>query len=167
MKHSFPFTIPKQADELLNNSPSAKLFEKYEDLADAATGGKENLSFEVAYEVPGKGSVVEAVVHRVSNGISANYTEPYMRRRDPDTMLIADDMPSDKLRYETKIGKPFGLLRQESFEWLQQQELAYFFFKIGLNRFPIQINQQIRLRIIFSIGKIDQTFENMLVIVGN
>jgi len=132
MKHSFPFTIPKQADELLNNSPSAKLFEKYEDLADAATGGKENLSFEVAYEVPGKGSVVEAVVHRVSNGISANYTEPYMRRRDPDTMLIADDMPSDKLRYETKIGKPFGLLRQESFEWLQQQELAYFFFKIGL-----------------------------------
>ena len=42
--------------------------------------------------MPGKGRVVEAVACRVKNGISANYLEPYMRRRDPDCMVIADDI---------------------------------------------------------------------------
>ncbi len=61
------------------------------DLMDAATLSKENVEFDVSYEVPGKGKVSEAIVRRVKNGIAANYIEPYMRRRDPDTMAIADD----------------------------------------------------------------------------
>jgi hypothetical protein len=40
------------------------------------------------YDIPNRGKVVEALVCRVRNGISANYTEPYMRRRDPDCMVI-------------------------------------------------------------------------------
>lgn len=132
MDEKFNFTVSESALNLLNKAKSATLFERYEDLAVAALGGAENLSYEVAYEVPGKGRVVEAEVHKVSNGVSANYPEPYMRRRDPNTMLIADDKPSDKERYADRMGKPFEPLREETFKWLEQQDLGYFFFKIGL-----------------------------------
>ena len=44
--------------------------------------------YEVAYDVEGVGSVVEATVTRCKNGLSVNYPEVYMRRRDPNAMLI-------------------------------------------------------------------------------
>ena len=99
-------------------------------------------SCEVAYDVPGKGRVVEAIVCRVKNGISANYIEPYMRRRDPDSMLIGDDLPSDKERYADKFGQPFAKVRQETLDWLKTQDLAIFVFRagqqnIGLNALAI------------------------------
>jgi hypothetical protein len=47
------------------------------------------------------------------NGISANYTEAYMRRRDPDTMVIADDLPTDKQRFSDKYGYEFSTLQAE------------------------------------------------------
>ena len=86
---------------------------------------------EVAYDVPGRGRVVEATVCRVKNGIAANYVEPYMRRRDPDCMLIADDLPTDKLRFEDEFGESFDALRAETFAWLKTQELALFPFIAG------------------------------------
>ena len=46
--------------------------------------------FTVGYDVPGRGFVPEVRVCPVKNGIAANYLEPYMRRRDPDCMLIGD-----------------------------------------------------------------------------
>ena len=69
------------------------------------------MQMEVAYDVPGKGRIVEAEVVRVRNGISANYPEAYMRRRDPDCMLIADDQPTDKPTYESRFGQPFDDIR--------------------------------------------------------
>lgn len=108
-----------------------RLFETYESLAEASLGGSQNLQYEVKYEVPGKGEIVEAIVHKVSNGISANYVEPYMRRRDPDTMLIADDKPTDKERFIDRLGYTFDGLRDETFEWLKQQDLGVFFYRIG------------------------------------
>jgi hypothetical protein len=86
---------------------------------------------EVRYDVPGKGSVLEAVVARVRNGIAANYPEPYMRRRDPDCMFIADDEPTDKPRYSERFGSDFEPLRQETLEWLKGQPLAAFAFIAG------------------------------------
>lgn len=131
--HKQHFTIPVAARDLLENcNGQVQLFENYEALAEASLGGDGNQEFEVKYEVPGKGIVTEAVVHKVSNGISVNYTEPYMRRRDPDTMVIADDKPTDKERYEARYGKSFGGLREETLEWLKGQDLAVFFFKIGM-----------------------------------
>jgi hypothetical protein len=131
--HKQHFTIPVAAINLLENCKGqVQLFENYEALAEASLGGDGNQEFEVQYEVPGKGIVTEAVVHKVSNGISVNYTEPYMRRRDPDTMVIADDKPTDKERYKDRYGKSFDELRQETLEWLKGQDLAVFFFKIGM-----------------------------------
>jgi len=126
------FSIPEAAWQLLNSCKGkVELFETYTALAEASLGGNNNLSFEVSYDVPEKGMVTEAIVHKVSNGISANYTEPYMRRRDPDTMVIADDKPTDKELFLERFGKPFDDLRKETFEWLQQQDLAVFYFRIG------------------------------------
>ncbi len=86
---------------------------------------------EVAYDVPGKGRIVEARVCRVRNGVAANYIEPYMRRRDPDCMVIADNLPTDKPRFKDRFGAPFAKLRQETFDWLKTQKLAIYFFIAG------------------------------------
>ncbi|PKP51327.1 MAG: DUF4914 domain-containing protein [Bacteroidetes bacterium HGW-Bacteroidetes-1] len=132
-KINFPFNIPSETLRIIEGcKKSVTLFETYEALAEASLGGSDNLEFEVKYEVPGKGEITEAIVHKVTNGISANYIEPYMRRRDPDTMLIADDKPTDKERFIDRIGHPFSGLRSETFDWLKSQDLGFFFFKIGL-----------------------------------
>lgn len=76
--------------------------------------------FEVAYEVPGKGRYVEATVTRCKNGAVVNYTEPYMRRRDPDAMVIADDQPTDKTRFRDRFGYDFAKVRAEALEWISR-----------------------------------------------
>jgi hypothetical protein len=101
------------------------------ELMECAVGGPGRDSFEVAYEVPGRGRVVEAVVARVRNGIAANYPEPYMRRRDPDCMVIADELPTDKPRFDERFQGGFPTLRAQTFAWLKQQELAVFGFHAG------------------------------------
>lgn len=123
--------LPDNIKDVLNGCSSYTVFNTTEELSDAATNGKENTEFEVAYDVPGKGNYVEAVVQRVKNGISANYTEAYMRRRDPGTMVIADNQPTDKKRFVDKYGYEFSGLQTETFNWLKDQDLAVFFYFAG------------------------------------
>jgi hypothetical protein len=122
---------PAHVAEVLSACPRLIFPESTQDLVDAAVGGPDKSYFEVGYDVPGKGWVKEVEVARVRNGISANYVESYMRRRDPDCMLIADDLGTDKERYKDRFGKEFDSLRQETFEWLKKQELACFAFQAG------------------------------------
>lgn len=123
--------LPAEAVEVLNNCKSFTVFNSVEELAVAALGGEGKNTFEVQYDIPGKGLYTEAIVHRVSNGVSANYTDPYMRRRDPDTMAIADDEPTDKETFKTKFGYEFNNLKKETFDWLKSQDLAVFFYFAG------------------------------------
>ena len=123
--------VPDNITELLTSCKSYKVFNTTGELEEAATNGKENAQFEVQYDVPGKGIYTEAIVQRVKNGISANYTESYMRRRDPDTMVIADNYPTDKKRFIDKYGYEFSGLQTETFDWLKQQDLAVFFYFAG------------------------------------
>ncbi|MCF6334919.1 MAG: DUF4914 family protein, partial [Spirochaetales bacterium] len=122
------------SDELrtvLDKAPSVTFASKIKDLEHLTCGGKENQSMTVSYTLP-DGSVREEVdVVRIKNGISANYRETYMRRRDPDCMVIADDKLSDKTLYSDRFGKPFQGLREETFEWLSNQDLALFAFEMG------------------------------------
>ena len=74
---------------------------------------------EVAYDVPGKGRIVEATVARCKNGAAVNYIESYMRRRDPEAMVIADDKPTDKTRFRDRYGSEFDDVRAETFAWLK------------------------------------------------
>ena len=123
--------LPEEIKNLLACAKSVTHFNTTAELLKASTGGDSNGSFEVKYDVPGKGIYTEVVVHRVENGISANYTDAYMRRRDPDTMLIADNLPSDKERFTDIMGYEFESLRKETFEWLTGNDLATFFYYAG------------------------------------
>ncbi len=88
--------------------------------------------YTVGYDVPGRGFVPEAKVCRVRNGVSANYLEPYMRRRDPDCMVIADSSATDKPTFQGRFGTEFAPLRQATLDWLKTQPIACFFFEAGL-----------------------------------
>lgn len=123
--------LPDEVYVLLNSCKKYTVFNTVEQLAEAAVGGAGSTSFEVKYDIPRKGEYTEAVIHKVTNGISANYTDAYMRRRDPDTMSIADNLPSDKSRFKDKFGYEFDLLKAETFQWMKEQELAVFFYFAG------------------------------------
>ena len=125
-------TLPNDVLTILNGCRTFHTFDTVEQLATAALNGDNN-QYEVKYIIPGKGEITEAIIHRVTNGISANYVDPYMRRRDPDTMTIADNLPSDKERFSDKFGYDFDILRKETIHWLQSQELATFFYFAGNN----------------------------------
>jgi hypothetical protein len=129
--------LPANVKILLEKCPKFTVFNTVEELALAAVGGEGQKTFEVSYEIPGKGLYTEAIVHRVNNGISANYTDPYMRRRDPDTMAIADDLPTDKVRFKDKFGYEFDSLKKETFDWLENQELSVFLYFAGREKIGV------------------------------
>ncbi len=123
--------LPNDAMEIVNGCKSYRVFDSVEQLAVAAVGGENSNNFEVQYELPNGDIVTEATIQRVKNGITANYTEAYMRRRDPDTMLIGDNLPTDKERFSDKMGYDFETLRKETISWLQSQDLALIFYFAG------------------------------------
>lgn len=126
-------SLPVDAFAALSGCKSFRTFDTVKQLASVAVGGNLN-SFEVKYQIEGKGEITEAIVHKVSNGISANFTEAYMRRRDPDTMVIADNLPSDKNTFLERFGYDFEKLRKETIHWLQKQDLAVFFYFAGRDK---------------------------------
>jgi len=123
--------IPPELSALLSTCKSYTVFDTVEQLAQAAVGGEGNNAYEVKYDIPGKGVYTEAIVHKVNNGISANYTDAYMRRRDPDTMAIADEFPTDKDTFKGKFGYDFSTLKAETFDWLKNQDLGVFLYFAG------------------------------------
>jgi hypothetical protein len=125
------YNLPVELVDMLNHSPEINVISSVTELFDLACGAKENNYFEVAYDVPGKGKVLEATVARVRNGIVANYPEPYMRRRDPNCMLIGDSLATNKESYQQRFGSDFQTLREETFAWLRKQRLIIFGFIAG------------------------------------
>ncbi|MCL2664294.1 MAG: DUF4914 family protein [Defluviitaleaceae bacterium] len=96
--------------------------EKREDLLSLALGGDDNMTFDVSYEVEGAGLIPEATVIKCKNGAVVNYADTYMRRRDPDSMVIADELPTDKPRHEDRFGFAFNEVRNDAFDWLSKQK---------------------------------------------
>lgn len=124
--------LPPEVREIFEACPKLTIANRPEDLHALAVRDADARGIhEVAYEAAGHGRIVEAHVCRVRNGIAANYVEPYMRRRDPDCMVIGDELPTNKPTFKDRFGQSFDTLRQETFEWLKTQELAAFFFVAG------------------------------------
>jgi len=96
--------------------------ESREHLIEMAMGGAENMTFDVEYDVEGLGNVKEVYVSKCKNGIVANYYDTYMRRRDPDSLVIADHLPTDKITHEQRFGIKFDDIRSKTFEWIKQQK---------------------------------------------
>lgn len=101
--------------------------ELYEMVFGTGRSGK----YDVVYPVEGKGEITEATVVRAKNGVVVNYPEDYMRRRDPDSMRIGDDKPTDKPLLEDTYGYNFEELKAETYEWLKTQELIFMPFMAG------------------------------------
>jgi len=125
------FILDDKVKNILSDSKKVIFPKTRLELIDLALGSNLSDSFEVAYEVKGKGMVVEADVTRCKNGVAINYKEDYMRRRDPESLVIGDDLDTDKPRYKDLYQKEFEPLRMETFEWLANQELIALPFKAG------------------------------------
>ncbi|MEJ5284496.1 MAG: DUF4914 family protein [Brevinematales bacterium] len=124
------FILPEDIMQVLKTAKSISTFNTRKELIDLSLGGKNNKSYEVKYKISNK-EITEAKVIRCKNGIVINYTEDYMRRRDPDSMLIGDDKPTDKPTYKEKYGKSFDELRKLTFEWLKGEDLIIMPFLAG------------------------------------
>jgi len=123
--------LPQELQAVLAKKREVIIPESRAELLEIAMGGKGCDNFEVAYEVPNKGRIVEVTVSRCKNGAVVNYKDTYMRRRDPDCMLIADEGATDKLRYSEKFGTDFSSLRQATFDWLGETDLILMPFFAG------------------------------------
>ncbi len=123
-KHWKEMRLPSDLIEVLSGCPGFEVPRDRETLLRLAMGGSQTADvFDVVYDVPGAGQVQEATVTRCKNGLSINYSDPRMRRRDPDCMLVADENPSDKERFSDRFGRSFAPLRAETFAWLKSQSL--------------------------------------------
>lgn len=122
--------VSKELKKVLGKAPSVLFPSSRESLVELAMGGQKEI-YNVEYDVAGKGLVHEAEVVRCKNGLAVNYAEAYMRRRDPDCMVVADDDPSDKTHYAERFDQPFPELKAEVLEWLSQQELMVLPFCAG------------------------------------
>lgn len=131
---NFPkISLSQSAEAVLTQAKSVTFFNSAEELAAASVPADQVDAegyFTVGYDVNGE-FYPEAKVCRVKNGVSANYLESYMRRRDPECMCIADEKATDKATYKGRFGEDFEDVRQETFAWLKTQDLACFFFDAG------------------------------------
>lgn len=127
-------SLSNSVEEVLAAAPSICIVDTLEDLVALALPDDEVDAqgfYEVAYEANGE-RMVEARVCRVRNGVSANYLDPYMRRRDPDCMFIADTQETDKPVFQERFGYEFSELREATLDWLKKQDLVCFFFEGGV-----------------------------------
>lgn len=123
--------LPDYVSEIVDAAKRVIVPKTRSELFELALGNRADSTFHVEYETKGKGKVLEATVVRCKNGAVANYPEDYMRRRDPNCMYIADDLDTDKPRYKDVFQTDFKELRQETFDWLKEQDLIVMPFKSG------------------------------------
>lgn len=90
---------------------------------------------DISYVIKGGETVKEAELVKCKNGLAVNFTEDYMRRRDPASMSIADEYSSDKPRFSKRYGYDFSILRSETLRWLSAQKLILLPFKAGGSRY--------------------------------
>ena len=135
--------LPAHVIEVLSAAPALHVAESREDLLNWALGREAGVTdwnhsnredkgvYESAFEVPGHGRVVEAIVTKARNGIAINFVDPKLRRRDPDAMVIGDNFPTDKPTYMERFGEKFDVTRQKTLDWLKTQELVVVPFYAG------------------------------------
>ncbi|MDF2889944.1 MAG: hypothetical protein K0R80_311 [Clostridia bacterium] len=127
--------LPDELKKIAESGVSVIVPKDRNHLLTLAMGNEDNDIFEVGYIVPGNGRVIEATVARCKNGAVVNYMDQYMRRRDPDCMVVADNGETDKPRYRDVYGEEFQPLRDTTFEWLKQRDLIIMPFMAGGSEF--------------------------------
>ena len=129
------FILPDQLKDIIDSGVNIIIPKDRKHLLELSMGQEDNKSFEVVYDIPGNGPITEATVVKCKNGAVVNYMDMYMRRRDPDCMVIADAGETDKARYRDVYGEEFSSLRNTTFDWLKQRELIIMPFMAGGSEF--------------------------------
>jgi len=124
-------TLAEDVKYILTSSKKVIFPKTREELIRLSFGDDHKDSFDIEYDVEGLGKRIEATVTRCKNGVVVNYLEDYMRRRDPDCLIVADQLDTDKPKYNDIYQNDFEPLRKETFEWLHNQELIVLPFKAG------------------------------------
>lgn len=117
------FDLAPEVTAALKKCKCIAYAETKEELEEMAYGPTHTSRYDVVYPIEGNGTVKEAEVVRCKNGCVVNFMEDYMRRRDPNSMAIGDDLPSDKPRFKDRFGYEFSSLRQETLDWLSTQQV--------------------------------------------
>jgi hypothetical protein len=135
--------LPVHVREVLSAAPLVQMAESRTQLMDWALGRTTGSTdwklgnrddhgvFEVIFQAPGIGRIVEAEITKARNGLAINFPDPSMRRRDPDAMVIGDKLPTDKPTYKERFGEDFDAMRQTTLDWLKKQELVVVPFYAG------------------------------------
>jgi len=124
------FKFSDEIAQVIDHCKSVCIPKSRGEIVTMTLGSPDANEFDVSYEVEGK-SYKEVTIVRCKNGVAVNYTEDYMRRRDPDCLIIADDLPTDKPKFKDEYGEDFGTLRETTFRWLEKQELIVVPFMAG------------------------------------
>ena len=82
--------LPPHVKEIIEGGAEIIIPDTKEHLFDLALGGKDNMTYDVNFDVNGK-TIREAYITKCKNGLSVNFDDTSMRRRDPNSMVIADD----------------------------------------------------------------------------
>lgn len=135
--------LPPHVIEVLSAAPSLLVAQSREDLLNWAIGREVGATdwngsnredkgeYQSVFDVPGKGPVVEAIVTKARNGLAVNFPDPKLRRRDPDAMVIGDNLPTDKPTYQARFGESFDATRRKTLDWLKTQDLVVVPFYAG------------------------------------
>lgn len=124
--------ISQEIKDILSETKNIFIPKSREDLLEMALGGKENKIFYVEYNINNK-NTREAIITKCKNGIVVNYTDVYIRRRDPDCLFIGDNLYSDKPRFEERFGYKFEDVRKQTLDWMKNQDLIVMPFASGGN----------------------------------
>ncbi|MEG2200319.1 MAG: DUF4914 family protein, partial [Anaerovorax sp.] len=92
--------LSKEISVLLKECKGAIVPKNRDELIKMSFGEAQGDVFQVRYDIEGMGNVLEATVTRCKNGAAVNYADDYMRRRDPDSLVVCDDLPTDKPRFK-------------------------------------------------------------------
>ena len=135
--------LPEAVREVLGAAPLVQTPETRQQLMDWALGRasgetdwtlgnrEDHGVYEAVFQTPGAGRIIEAVITKARNGLAINFPDPAMRRRDPDAMVIGDNLPTDKPTYQDRFGESFEKTRQQTLDWLKSQELVAMPFYAG------------------------------------
>ncbi len=123
--------LPEELTNLLNQTKFTIPKDKEELMSLALGGDSNNTSWDVSYTLEDGTTIKETNVVKCKNGIAINFEDVNMRRRDPNSMVIADDLPTDKTTYQERFNRSFEGDRTSTLEWLGKQELLVLPFFAG------------------------------------
>lgn len=129
--------VPEDVKRIFNSGHKYVIPNSREELIELSMAGEPDV-YNIEFDIPGKGLVKEAWATKMKNGVVVNYTDPYMRKREPNCLYIADDKPTDKPRFKDKFGYDFSTLKNDTFDWLANQDLIIMPFMSGDNKYGYQ-----------------------------